>query len=417
MHQESRAEARKRNQIKPPAAKVALEKVDIGQYVVLPGIGLAVTSGLRKMFYANQPVEMVQFSPLEQKLARSFALPKARLTEGGIRIPAQRDEVEQALNILFGKSKAKNVPGAHHVVANNYKRTLVSNDVSGIANAIKMAMNNESYNGLSFTKTAFADKGILFLAHEIAFNTGMSIGEAQACILGQLRNKNADMPAFNLGNRLPEHMPTAQFRKVFGISIQEAAQGQTITKCEYKHLSIAQKLSFDERYKLEQHVLGEEPKSKPREIKVYKSAGSIGRARNGGMPQTRSFLTEDMSYSGGAGDGFSSFDDAILSEQLLIREGMPTRVFDTISEMLRKDRINLSVFQVYVRSELRKAAHQEPLRAADILLRDQAVEILRQEFLGQGMSREECNKHSFLKVMQPDQLKKAKMKQNLGFDL
>lgn len=393
---------------------VRISDVDMGHYVVLPGIGLSVVTGAEIYSYSDRTIEMVRFHPFDKKMP-VYLSPRGMIEQKNIRFPAAEDEIAHALQKIFPDQGSMHFKSRNPIqVRTELQEVFLTNNLKAIASVVRKTLGNERLALLSSSYRELGQKGILFLAQELAFAKGMSIEDATQHIQDLMKLKKMPvrtasiMPEQGVG-KMPAGMTEDQFTSVFGLTFAQASSGALVRSVDRSKIGILMSTAAPKRVTVPQSKRGrkktpkvqcvEETSVAPKGLeKNVLSCGNIGIVTR----KKRHITRESTQYESGCGDAvpYSNLEGMVEHERRFIQPGIEKEIYEIAADLLLKDKINCSIFMAFVRSSLRKPVYIEKINQEDVVLRDAAAGVLRQEVV-KHKDAIELLSHPSLKIIDP----------------
>lgn len=402
---------------------------EVSDYVVLPGRGLHVFARKEALTIQGQDITVYEFRSLFDNSKTGIKYPEKRIPDSGIRKPASREEILDAIKMVMPSHKYR--PQSHanqdrriSTLKLNLFRAATLEEVAAVArDTLGVCLNGET----SYSNREIGEAAIRFLAHEMAFDTGLRFQDCNEHIQHLMRKgkgSTSQILPVEAGIRNPERMTSSHFKEVFGMSISQASdpyyKPKTVRASGIPSLPM-QKAFLKREDKVKPVLVSSERKPQhpasftryikpsPAEQLALQNGVSVLEAAQVLIRKEESALAnlyqQDLYTRRSHGRmveqvGVTPDVKALIEEerQFLYSNPVVAEVFEIVSNLFANHVIGQTAFQLYVQTELRRLPYAKPLKGEDVGIRDHAVREIQTELVRVNR-KDQINQHSFLQTL------------------
>ena len=156
-----------------------------GEYVVYPAHGVGKVADVSKQQIGGMELELLVVNFDKDKM--TLRIPVGKVPEVGLRKISEESTINDALNTLKGKAKAKKIMWSRRAV--EYENKINSGNPIAIAEVVRDLYRNENIAEQSYSERQIYEQALDRLTNEIAICDNISVDDANKKVLEFLADK------------------------------------------------------------------------------------------------------------------------------------------------------------------------------------------------------------------------------------
>ena len=156
-----------------------------GEYVVYPAHGVGKVADVSKQQIGGMELELLVVNFDKDKM--TLRIPMGKVPEVGLRKISEESTINDALNTLKGKAKAKKIMWSRRAV--EYENKINSGNPIAIAEVVRDLYRNENIAEQSYSERQIYEQALDRLTNEIAICDNISVDDANKKVLEFLADK------------------------------------------------------------------------------------------------------------------------------------------------------------------------------------------------------------------------------------